>query len=158
MRADSASALGPVHEFIGSAVRNLKEELPHVGEILRRVSIPRKQLEDALRETEREMAMLDLLDRNQSREPEKLHMLRCILGRAGSDVGARLSFLRNLDRPIVQADVEESIGELNEFRHRAPVKLWDAVDHAINRLEQIANWMAGKGIPEIRLGLAKKRP
>jgi hypothetical protein len=142
----------PVQEFIQSAVRNYKEDVANVSEVLRDISGAALDAKEEQQRLERDMEMLNTLDGAQKLPPVLLETLRCLFGRSGGDIPARLSFLRGLNRETVQlADLDSTITKLQEFGRCVPEDVKDAVDHGINHLEEIADMMEEKHPSEILL-------
>jgi TPR repeat protein len=136
------SALVPAQQFILSAVRNGKDDLAHVSENLRRISLAALLVKEKQQQVEGDMEMLGILDSSHELPSELLEMLRCLFGRYGGDTVARLSFLPKANRNNVDLDdLDRAISKLQEFRRSMPLDMKRAVDHGINRLEEIANAM-----------------
>jgi hypothetical protein len=75
-----------------------------------------------------------------------------LFGRAGADRATRLSFFASLGKTgVSMADLDEEIRRLREIRPQVRGKMRTAVDHGIDRLEQFANEMDEKSLPEIPL-------
>jgi hypothetical protein len=146
------SALLPVQEFIQSAVRKSKDDALHVAENLRCISIAALDAKEKQQRLEQDMEMINTLDGAHKLPPELVDILRCLSGRSGGDIPARLSFLRRLNRTNAQlADLDSTITKLQEFSRRVPEDVKDAVGQGVSRLEEIADWMEDKHLTEIPL-------
>jgi hypothetical protein len=143
------SGLLPVQEFIQSAVRKSKEEADHVTESLRSISIAALDAKEKQQRLERDMEMLATLDGEHNLPAELRETLRCLFGRSGGDVAARLSFL---NQEVVRlSDLNRAIAKLLEFRRRVPEVVKDAVDHGVSHLEEMADMMEEQNLSEITL-------
>jgi hypothetical protein len=151
--ASGDAALLSAQEFVQSAAGKLAQDMSQVSENLRRVGEIVLRVKDAHEQMERDLSMLDLLDQHPNGlDPQTLEMLRCLFGRAGTDVEDRLSFFGDLGKSAVLTnDLDRAIGSLRQHLPHTPGKLRAAVDHGIDRLEQIANWMEDKRKPCISL-------
>ena len=139
----------PVQEFIQSAVRKSKEEADHVTESLRSISIAALDAKEKQQRLERDMEMLATLDGEHNLPAELRETLRCLFGRSGGDVAARLSFL---NQEVVRlSDLNRAIAKLLEFRRRVPEVVKDAVDHGVSHLEEMADMMEEQNLSEITL-------
>jgi len=170
--ASGDEELRPAQAFINSTTTKLAQDMTHVGMNLRRVGEAVLKVMDTHEQMEGDFDMLDLLDQSGRHLPaEKLEMLRCLLGRAGANVSTRLAFFAASGKTAASiADLEEAIGNLRQFRNSISGKLRPVVDHGIDRLEQIANWMEETnntninipaslaGNPELSLSEGPKRP
>jgi len=141
------SALLPVQEFVVSAARTSEHELSRVGETLDRLDALVLEVEQAQEAFERDFAMLDLLDESpQGLDPGTIDMLRCLSGRGGADVVSRLSFFDRFGKTRVAIqDLDEIIGHLRKFVQDKRGVVKTAVNHGIDRLQEIANWMEQGG-------------
>jgi hypothetical protein len=151
--ASGDAALLSAQEFVQSAAGKLAQDMNHVSENLRRVGEIVLRVKDAHEQMEQDVSMLDLLDQTVTGlAPQTLEMLRCLFGRGGADDSARLSFFAGRGKAaVLPSDLDEAIGDLRQIRPQVPGKLRAAVDHAVDHLEQIANRMEGKPIPQIAL-------
>ena len=141
------SALLPVQEFIQSTVHKSKAEADHVTDSLRSISIAALDAKDKQQRLERDMELLGTLDGEQGLPAELLETLRCLFGRAGAGIAARLSFLNHsVVRP---ADLDHAIARLLKFKREVPETVKEAVAHGISHLEEIADMMEEKHLSEI---------
>ncbi|MDB6034017.1 MAG: hypothetical protein JWM16_4355 [Verrucomicrobiales bacterium] len=156
--AEGDVSLMPAQEFIQSAAGKLEQDMLHVGDNLRRVGEMVLKVKDTQEQMERDLSMIDILDqRAEGLTPSTLEMLRCLFGRADADVATRLSFLATLGKATASiVDLDDTIRELRRGRPHIPGKARAAIDHGIDRLEQIANWMDEKNLPQIPLQRASQ--
>ena len=143
------SALLPVQEFIQSAIHKSKEEADHVTESLRSISIAALDAKEKQQRLERDLEMLGVLDGEHDLPAELMVILRCLFGRSGGDIAARLSFL-NHDR-VCPADLDRAIAKLLAFRRCVPDVVKATVDHGLSHLEEMADMMEEKNLAEISL-------
>jgi len=146
------SALLPVQAFIQSAVRKSKDDAMHVAESLRCISIAALEAKEKQQSLEQDMQMINTLDGAHKLPTELVDILRCLSGRSGGDIAARLSFLRRLNRTNAKLeDLDSTITKLQEFSRSVPEDVKAAVDQGISRLEEIADWMEDKHLSEVPL-------
>jgi hypothetical protein len=86
------------------------------------------------------MEMLGTLDGDNNMPAELVETLRCLFGRSGGGMAARLSFLNQ--RVVRLPDLDQAIAKLLAFRRCVPEVAKDAVDHGVSRLEEMADQMA----------------
>lgn len=146
--------LRPALEFIQAGAAAMESELPRIAENLRRIGRIVTRVQDTQQDMERDLAMLDVLDEcPDGLDAPRMEMLRCLFGgRAGADVVSRLSFFVSLDKTAVKVDdLVEAIGGLRGLGRKLSGPIAVAVEHAVDRLEAIANWMEAEALGEIAL-------
>lgn len=107
------------------------------------------EVEDAHREMNADLNYLQVLQRNShGTNPELVRVLFSLFGGCGAGLLDRLSFLNMADIKTIQvSDLDNTIDLLRGFGLKSGREWSEMADHGIERLEEIANWLAREQKP-----------
>lgn len=153
--------LRPALDFIQAGASAMESELPRIADNLSSIGQIVTRVRDTQQEMERDLAMLDVLDQcPDALDAATMERLRCLFGgRSGADVVARLASFAAAGRSGAAVDdLVVVIGELRTARRKTTGPITQALDHAVDRLEAIANWMDAKSLREVPLTNRNHQP
>ena len=148
-------------DFIQAGAGAMESELPRIAENLQSIGQIVTPVRDTQLEMERDLAMLDILDQCPTAvDATTMEQLRCLFGgRNGADIVARLaSFGATGKSGVTVDDLVTAIGELRSLHRKSTSPFIQALDHAVNRLGAIADWMETKSLREIPLTNRSQQP
>ena len=142
----TAAVIGPVQRYLDETRDLVEGDLRTAAETLRRLDMATGLLDDSYQAMNNDLLMLETLEQTElPLGDDWSKALRHLFGFAGPEIQARLAPLRAMSEAgdDLQA-VEWAIGELRRHwgRHRGEIAR--VLEHALSRLEQIADDLEGR--------------
>jgi len=133
----------PVRRYVEETRTIVEQDLRRASEILRNLGEAVVRIQDGYDDMNADLRMLEALECNESDIGlEWVRILRHLFGYGGPEIAARIAPLVNKAQSRDPADaVEQAIGHFRSTRLRSRLPVREILDHAINRLEQIADWL-----------------
>lgn len=141
--ATADATLAPVRQYLEETRSIVQDDLRRASETLRKLDELAVTVHDAYGDMNADLQMLELIDANEDElGSEWARALRHLFGFAGPELNARI-------RPLLESTgdedatdvIEDTIGEMRRLLMRSKGSIWKVAEHAVARLEQIANWL-----------------
>jgi hypothetical protein len=141
--ATSDATLAPVRRYLEETRSIVEDDLRRASETLRKLDELAVTIQDAYGDMNADLQMLELIDANHEElGVEWARSLRHLFGFAGPELKARISPLLESKPDSEALDViEQTIGDMRRLLMRSKGQVRNVAEHAVARLEQIADWL-----------------